>query len=515
MSDGFQMDFRVHADPDLNFDKLVTLFLTDNDQRADPRPLKEIFSHIIHSGCKTVVEERDYIDNDFLSEYESFYSRNFKNVPKYCTRLHFFSTILNEDDLFSLNQEKFERSYLGFCVLRPTSVYRVGRTILIPPASNDDFFILCKAVFHSHIMGKRFEVETMPFMQQDTSVGACAQACLWMTTRYMHKKHLLPKYLPYQITDFATRSISMGSVMPNRKGISQIQMLEALRLVGLQCVFDRFAEGALNPQQEKEKISAVKRFIYPYLESELPVILNLQFPDRKIGHAVVLVGHTFARNDTPERHRVLLAGNPVNILSNVSWVPAFIIQDDSRGPFLKIEDMPNDGTGISLGKVASAIAALPAEVSMFAEEVETNAVAMMKVLLEGGVEKTATLDDFVFRTYLRESNLFKKDLCNDQRGFSNELKKHYRKLPMPKYVWITEISNKEYMNKKIAAERKVLGEFICDSTANPHEKDDSFLAFRFKKFFCVQNVDKREWKFLKLQDENPCIGLARTAVAAV
>lgn len=501
------MEFKIHSPVDFNY--LQSTFIVSEDRTFTP--LLKIFQDVSSRGCKSVVEELDYIDNDFLSEYESFYARNFRKVEKYCKRLHFFSTELTDSELDSLNQDKFKNTYLGFVVIRPLNVCRVGRTILTPPVSHDDFFILCKAKFESHIMGTKFEIETMPFMQQDTSVGACAQACLWMVTRYMHKKHFLPLFLPYQITDFATRSISMGSVMPNRKGLHDFQMLEALRLVGLQCGFERFAPDWSDIPASQLRAHSVSRFIYPYLESELPVVLNLQFPNRPIGHALVAIGHTFDRNPAPQKFNVKLGdGTNVDVLSNVSWIPKFIVHNDAMGPYQEIEIYSPDPDALSLDKVTSVIGVLPKEVSIFPEEVETNVIGTVQILIREADElKGINIGEIAFRTYLRESNLYKADLLSGKCECSDELKGYYKRLAMPKYVWVTEISTQQHINNKLSRERKVIGEFLTDSTANPIEGMGIFLSLRLNKILAIQNLRQGNWDFITLSMADSYPGLAR------
>src|SRR4051794_22840666 len=41
--------------------------------------------------------ENEYIVRDYLDAYQEFYSRTFHDLPRYCQRIHFFSTRLTED----------------------------------------------------------------------------------------------------------------------------------------------------------------------------------------------------------------------------------------------------------------------------------------------------------------------------------------------------------------------------------------------------------------------------------
>src|SRR5947207_3229000 len=78
-------------------------------------------------SCKTVVFEWNYVDFDYQDEFAAYYSKAFKHYRPRCARLHFFSVLLPK-----ARRENFSRysqeHYLGFIVLRPTDLQRIGRT---------------------------------------------------------------------------------------------------------------------------------------------------------------------------------------------------------------------------------------------------------------------------------------------------------------------------------------------------------------------------------------------------
>ena len=83
------------------------------------------------------------------------------------------------------------------------------------------------------------------------------------------------------------------------------------------------------------------------------------------------------------------------------------------------------------------------------------------------------LSGLVFRTYLRSSNQFKAGL---PVGMSQLFKHVYRSRPMPRYIWVTEISTQHYINRPSAPDRRIIGEIIIDSTADWHAHMSSYLA---------------------------------------
>jgi len=165
---------------------------------GNPKPLDNILDMLKGPplSCKTAVFEYDYVDQDYLDEFSAFYSKSFKSYPSRCVRILFFDKDLTGREPLEIHAER--DSFLGYMVLRPTDLQRVGRTLLRPPIQDGNSeFIHCVAPFRTHICGDCFVVSAMPFIQQDTQVGACAQASLWMLARYMSR---LPRTLQTSCT---------------------------------------------------------------------------------------------------------------------------------------------------------------------------------------------------------------------------------------------------------------------------------------------------------------------------
>ncbi len=135
----------------------------------------------------TMICQDPVTDKDFLAEYEAFYSKTFMNYDKKCKRLHFFSIFPNENEsaLDFLDRAsslaKTSNIYLGFVTLRPIRTCPIGPTI-IAPGEDCRYLKVCDK-FLVTISGAEFSIEGTPFLQQDSSVGACVQASLWMALR--------------------------------------------------------------------------------------------------------------------------------------------------------------------------------------------------------------------------------------------------------------------------------------------------------------------------------------------
>jgi len=152
-------------------------------------------------------------------------------------------------------------SYIGFIVLRPIDLQRMGRTVLRPLVENSDAnFITCSATYFTHLLGQQFAVTGMPFIQQDTQVGVCAQASLWMSARYMSRRFNSREFLPAEINQFAKSHTAEGRLYPAEKGLTRTQMLDALQGMGLSATFYEFEsmDGYENYGKEFRKVFPVR-----------------------------------------------------------------------------------------------------------------------------------------------------------------------------------------------------------------------------------------------------------------
>ena len=47
--------------------------------------------HLKYIGAKTWIIEENYVDKDYLIDYQKYYSRSFDEHGRFTTRIHFFS----------------------------------------------------------------------------------------------------------------------------------------------------------------------------------------------------------------------------------------------------------------------------------------------------------------------------------------------------------------------------------------------------------------------------------------
>ena len=203
-----------------------------------------LLRHLRLLNTKSYIVESRYIDRDYSSDYLQFYAQTFRTHDRHCQRVHFFSDdiagVLEQSawDQRTLHVEEFaERSYCGFCVIRPLSSAPIGRTVL--KARVRDYFdmeatVTCRADFEANLFGADLKVTGTSFLQQDSRVGACAQVAIWAGIRHMHARHKYNWISVADITRLAgpTTSPEVVSLPAGSEFLTSERMLRAINESG-------------------------------------------------------------------------------------------------------------------------------------------------------------------------------------------------------------------------------------------------------------------------------------------
>ena len=456
-----------------------------------------------------------YTSTDWNEEYGHLYSRTFYSVPRDTTRIHFFKTPYSEIKIqdFFVMSEKLIKSYLGYFVIRPLQNFRVGDTFLASPCALNDMgkdLVHCLAENKVSLLGNWLKITGMPFFQQETSVGVCAEADLWMIARYFNKKGVTRRHRPAEITDVATKNLTIG---PAREGLMDMQMLDALRQLGL------------NPYILYSKnATEAKEFIYTCIESELPVIAGIPGDALVPGHVLLVIGHDYKKK-------------PLKTMSEA--VGSFIVHDDSTGPYQEMEvgidskkgkgKVEDDGgeapTFLTLdGNVIDfCISHLPPRVNLNWNDAIGHAKLLIEQIRDRIIEslqpefdigkadlwKDEDLEDLVFRTYLRPSSKFKADLLEGEHKRHPNIIAKYRCMRMPKYLWVIELSRKSELEAKDLYARKIYGEILFDSTGNRHVPSETFMAFHLNGIMYTEGQNNLCPELI-IEDASPYTPLQRS-----
>ena len=239
--------------------------------------LSYIFSYL-ESGtttASTAVFENEYIDKHYLQDYAEYYVRCFNEYPRFCSRIHFFSQKFTETEFVSsLEEDKssfLQESYLGYVVIRPIpSAYFAKICLQVPKeiAQKKNTQIITQKNKVS-LFGIPLHVDTVPILEQDKIVAACATSALW--TLLCAHGHINQKNLPSPsaITKAATlQDKASERTFPNY-GLQFKQIGRCLKHYGLEPSIHLFQSNDFNKRIEK-----IKELVHAYTSMGIPTLLG-------------------------------------------------------------------------------------------------------------------------------------------------------------------------------------------------------------------------------------------------
>ena len=454
-----------------------------------------IIQHLKELGAKSYIVEEKYIDRDYSSDYSHFYARTFRHHDQHCKRVHFFSDDAIRIYQGALSSEILEqlrdlaaKSYCGFCVLRPLPNAPIGRTVLkgeIAQGNKAEPTLTCRANYNANLLGIDLRVTGSPFLQQDSRVGACAQAAIWVGMRHLHTRY---DYDWCSVADITSMALPMMGVESDAlpagsDRLSVHSMVHAIRQAGYQ------------PLILKDDNGDIGQKILPYVESGIPTVLGLRL-DGDTGHAVTVVGRVFTQPAT--------LGNKTS-----DYVSAYIVQDDQAGPYKWLPMDGNASTQLSfrektikrkiggveielniLNHATFAVALISPRVFSTAimaentvksrlQDIIQNLPNIINALVAQGHQQNAEIlnelkqardnNGIVLRTYLSSTAGYRRHLVKSSA--SDNLKNALLDFHLPHFTWITEISTSNQYNRSLPENRFIYGHAVIDATSTVRGKN--------------------------------------------
>ena len=483
--------------------------------RRGLRPFAQVLRTAKELGARTALVE-PYVSTDWNDELAEVYARTFRPPDEPAHRVHFFASVkgakgrkraVRYADLRRMTTQVSD-AYLGYCVLRPIPAYPVGDTVLRSPRTRKTkwgrfHLVHCGASFDAFVLGNRLEVKGMPFYQQETSVGVCAEADLWMLARLLNRLRETGRYRPSEIYKIAAEVPGWAIGQP-RDGLVCDQILGTLKRMGVEAT-------VVYPKPGKADVD--KDLIYTCVESAIPVMVGL--PE----HVALVIGH-----DTENRP---VGGAPDKTLdpddepmprmrSLAEFVDAFYVHDDASGPYQlwKVAETGQPGQKSCFAlrdpkhEVDFYLMPLPSrvhlrwdDVTRFVQTWIEDAGQYVGALAHGLGLPWDGMDprEWFRRIYLRRSRRLKQDLVREledaKQGRSvrdRDVLIKYICMPMPKYVWVAELSRSEDVVGRDPTERLIRGELIFDSTANRNVPEDALLSFHLEGALYVHGAGRTE-----------------------
>lgn len=413
----------------------------------------------LQDNAKTAIIEKRYIDKDYRDTFSNFYSKKLTCYPSTTYRIHFFSSLIPVDDLYSL--EKYASDYIGFTVIRPTQVNSIGRTLFNPSQITKLQGLVCHTPYKSHLFGAELVINGFPYISQDTDVTICAHAATWMTFRYYSERYSAYREIyPYEISQLSS-DVSRGRLVPS-KGLTALQITEIFSNYGF------YPEIYLLEQYK----STFYRLLYYYIESGIPVVACLH----KKQHAVTLLGHISDYTRTAVNQ------------NSEDYLTGYIVNDDNHLPYQLIlrDGLQKQGycSNFVVEDIDGFIVPLYEKMYLSAEHIEGLVDSLLNDQPFGVnyLSSLVTKDILIKRIFLTSSKSYKAARRRAPLPF--DLQRNYIEMQMPKFVWVCELSL-----AGLYPQKQVVGEIIFDATAN-HEDRFSFLAIHYPDFILFNDRNK-------------------------
>lgn len=373
----------------------------------------------------TILIETEYVDKVYRDSYYTLYSTKLREYYRNCLRISFFKPTFNEDTEINIeNIDTIKEAYLGFLVIRPLAECCIGRNVISPLAKKNiqAGMCICKASIQSTCLGINMQATGFPHSSQDGEMMSCAETTVWAILEYFGNKY--SEYSPILPSDIlsALKPFAYERQLPSG-GLSFEQISIALKNQGFGCKVYEYS----NPM--------FKELFTCYIESGIPLAVCIQTND--FGHAVVCVG----RNET--NRQIIDTAGEYEIMGGKFYVwnnsiEHFIFNDDNcpcyqpttfskPTAYYNCPDWEN-------GKITHFIVPLHSKVYLDAELAikASNYLAIKKMKVpEHSVVRTFLASNRTYREYIMKNT----DFTEDERLI-------YLQIDMPKFVWVTEISDK-------------------------------------------------------------------------
>lgn len=422
----------------------------------------------------SILVEAPYVDRVYRNSYYSYFSSKLGSYSKDCARISFFDGEIDDSDFKDpIKHKDLQAKYRGFIVLRPTIQNIIGRSIISPNALKNNNFIICSARFPTTANFAKFDVEGFPHSSQDTETISCAETTLWAVMEYFGNKY--PDYkpvLPSKIIE-VLRRVSTERQIPSR-GLNINQISYALR---------EFGFGTRLYSRKDFGEEEFKRLFSCYVESGIPLIVAIDNFEHggNIGHAILCIGHSEVDTDLVDNLTVSKINGKEIALSQYSSDVQFYDNDDIEKKFIFVDDnMPvcqqllykypvggYSNPRWDKCRINHFIAPLYPKIYLEVFEAKNFCRGFLLNFFSIPVGS-----EIYLRFFLTSSRSFKNSL-NFNRTMNDDVKQLILEKPMPKFIWVGELSTKELIKKKEAN-----GLILLDATeANTSYLRPLILAF--------------------------------------
>ena len=394
----------------------------------------------------TVVAEHPYVDKVYRNIYYYYYSSKLENYPRQCIKLSFFKTKVTDDDFRNPERlEYLQNNFGGFVVLRPTFPSIIGRSVLSSTITKTPDIQICSVGIGTTVKGVKLTSYGFPHASQDAEMLTCAETTIWSLMEYFGSRYAeyIP-ILPDQISKILS-SISFERLTPS-KGLSGNQISFAVKELGF----------GVRSYSRNQYLAEFEPLLKTYVESGIPVVA-LMDNSSGIGHALNIVGREpYTTGDLENLQKVTQLKNGKPVLDFTSMPMQYVFIDDNFPPY-KLAYIDNPASyytdpqwnGCS---ISAFIVPLYPKIYLEADEARK-----MTLLLLDQINFNNT-EPLVLKTFLASSRSYKHSVSQNVL-LDNTAKELLLGTAMPKFIWVTEITDKAMLANNLCN-----GVVILDAT---------------------------------------------------
>lgn len=458
----------------------------------DPKPLQRSiqphFDQLVDHAYFLI--EYPYVDKVYRNSYYSYFSSKLNSYERDCIRISIFSSSISVEE-FRTQSTDIQGKYLGFLILRPTEPNLVGRSIISPKALKANNFSICSAKFNTTAYENKFHINGFPHASQDMESLTCAETSLWALMEYFSAKYSQYKsILPSDITQLLD-SFTSERLIPS-SGLDIQKLSFVLKKMGFgSIIYSRSAYAA----QFENLLSC-------YIESGIPIILALVKRSKKIGHAMICIGHENSVDTSSLFFTPITLGNANLRAKATSKNITFYDYDNLRRRFVFIDDNQpayqlqylNTPTAHYINHGWEDWAIDYFLVPLY-PKIYLDAMNAKEYTYSFLIRDNSPLDpnkEYLLRTFLTSSRSYKHYIANN-REIDPFIKDLLLETLMPKFIWVTEISD-----QILSTVQKANGIMILDATEKNTYDSEPFIYCGYSEKQIIYNEIDRSLDKLAL-----------------
>lgn len=330
-------------------------------ENANPKGAAKVLRTTLERVCMrakevTCVLELWHTDAVYSDLYANVYVQDYFETPRRCVRVSIFACSLDMETFASRpgmtegwerpprqDGESLQKDFVGSVVITPCAGGLAGRTLLDPKWIVQGPALMRLTDMKQTIRGRRLVVPSLPWRQQDGEAMSCAETSLLTLSCYYSNEYSdYPVMMPSKMLGIIQRGSDVRVVPSQGRDSGSIaRVLQEMGLRVRKYGFESLA-GTAVPGEPFSDAEGLRRLTRVYVDSGIPVAVNVQPKGPLLGHWVVATGlqatdGSYADwiSSSPYAERIELEGRSLEYIDayNLEQSRPFVVSDDTEYPY--------------------------------------------------------------------------------------------------------------------------------------------------------------------------------------